>query len=217
MKTLGIHSAGPGCSVALLEGDRLISVRHTDAARGQAELLMPMVLEVLREAGVGLKLVDRFGVTVGPGSFTGLRIGLAAVRGMMMATGRPGVGVTSFEAAAHGVSADEIDGRLLLIAVESKRAELFVQAFDTSWNPIAEPEALLPEHVAERYSGREVTIAGDGAVRLKPVLPGGRFCEAAPPEAVAVARLAASRDPSGPPPRPVYLRAPDVTLPGRPR
>lgn len=220
VKTLGIHTAGLGCSVAVLDGDRLLSVRHIEAVRGQAEVLMPMTLDALAEAGVALKSIYRFGVTIGPGSFTGVRIGLAAVRGMMMATGRPGVGVTSFEAAAHGIPDAEIDGRLLLVTVESKRAELFVQSFDSRRDPIGEAEALSPEQIAERYGSREIAILGDGAFRLKPILlgrPNVRFSDRASPEAVAVARLAASRSTSGPPPRPVYFRPPDVTVLSQPR
>ena len=179
-----------------------------------------MVLEVLAEAQLALKAVERFGVTVGPGSFTGLRIGIAAARGMMLATGCPGIGITSFEAAAHGAPDEDIDGRLLLAVVESRRAELFVQAFDSARRPIAEPEALLPEQIAEKYAEREVAIAGDGAARLKPVLAGlpmVRFCRPGGPEAIAVARLTTSRNISGPPPSPVYLRQPDVTFPDQSR
>ena len=179
-----------------------------------------MVLQVLAEAHLALKAVHRFGVTVGPGSFTGLRIGVAAVRGLMLATGRPGIGITSFEAAAYGAPDEDIDGRLLLAVVESRRAELFVQAFDSARRPIAGPEALSPERIAERYAERELAIAGDGAARLEPVLAGRpmvRFCRPGGPEAIAVARLAASRDKSGPPPSPVYLRQPDVTFPDQSR
>ena len=87
--------------------------------RGQSEILIPMVREVLAEAGTDFPSIDVFGVTVGPGAFTGLRIGLAAARGMALASGRPLVGVSTFEAVAYGVPPEELEGRRVLVAVES--------------------------------------------------------------------------------------------------
>ena len=215
MKTLGIHTGGLGCSVALMDGERFVYAICCDASRSQAELLMPTVSEVLSRAGIALNAVDRFGVTVGPGSFTGLRIGLAAIGGMMLATGNPCVGVTSFEAVEHAVPDGPTEGGTLLVVLESKRAELFVQPFDASRAALAGPEALLAEQVAERYGARPLTLVGDGAVRLKPALlgrPQVHFYEISEPEAVAVAQLAARREPSALPPRPLYLRPADVTV-----
>ncbi len=110
MKILALDSATGACSVALWHDGAILARRFAVMDRGQSEVLIPMVREVLAEAGADFPSIDVFGVTVGPGAFTGLRIGLAAARGMALASGRPLVGVSTFEAVAHGVPAGGAGG-----------------------------------------------------------------------------------------------------------
>ena len=219
---LAIETATAACSVALWDdgaaaGPEIVA-RFVAGGRGQAEILAPMIAEVLAEAGIAASGVDRLAVTVGPGAFTGLRIGLAAVRGLALATGRPVFGLTTFETIAHGVPAAERAGRMLLVAVDSRRAEPFLQRFDADLRPLGEPEALLPQACAAQLPPGPLLVAGDGAALLRTVLadrPDTAFA-AGPglPEAAVLARLAAALpEGGGLPPRPLYLRAPDVTLP----
>ena len=134
--------------------------------RGQSEVLIPMAREVLAEAGADFPSIDVFGVTTGPGAFTGLRIGLAAARGMALASGRPLVGVSTFEAVAHGVPAEELEGRRsVLVAVESRREDIFVQSFDSKLIPIDEARSVRPEDLV--LPDTPVLVAGDGAARLR--------------------------------------------------
>ena len=218
MKVLALDTATAACSVALWDGG-IVAARFAAAARGHAELLAPMIAEVLAEAGLAAGAVDRLAVTVGPGAFTGLRIGLAAARGLALATGRPLAGFTTYEAIAHGLPAEERIGRWLLVAVDSRRAEPFLQLFDPGLAPVGEPMLLDPADCAARLAPGPLLVAGDGAPLLGPALAdrAETLFAAGPglPDATVVARLAAARtEGDWLPPRPLYLRAPDVTLPG---
>ena len=95
---LGIHTAGPFCGVALLEGSSVCAVREDPMRRGHDQFLPGLVQSVLDEAGVSMSQIDRFSVCVGPGSFTGIRIGVAFARGLALANGKQAFGVTSLEA-----------------------------------------------------------------------------------------------------------------------
>jgi tRNA threonylcarbamoyladenosine biosynthesis protein TsaB len=227
MKILALDSATGACSVALWHDGAIVARRFAVMDRGQSEIVIPMALEVLEEAGADFSSIDVFGVTVGPGAFTGLRIGLAAARGMALASGRPLVGVSTFEAVAHGVPAEELEGRRVLVAVESRREDIFVQTFDNELMAMNEPRSVRPENLV--LPNRPVLLAGDGAARLAALFERSasshsiatrndvRFAAGSGfPDAADVARLVASR---GTPaagavsPQPFYLRPPDVTLP----
>ncbi len=218
MTILAFDCSTQSCSVALLRDGRILAWRAEAMARGQSEALMPMIEATLADAGLAWKAVDLIGVTVGPGTFTGIRIGLAAARGMALAGHVPVAGVGTCEAIAHAVPFEERRGRTLLVAVDSKRADLFVQAFDPDLTPLGPPAGMTPEQAVRSISG-PLLLAGDAAGHLGALRPdaalsrGGSF-----PDARVVARLSEVRHAAGRalPPEPVYLRPPDVTLPDRP-
>ncbi|MYM57054.1 tRNA (adenosine(37)-N6)-threonylcarbamoyltransferase complex dimerization subunit type 1 TsaB [Thalassovita mangrovi] len=95
---LGFDTSAAHCAAALLSGDRVIAARTEDMGRGQAERLMPLLEDVLKEAGFGWADLDAIGVGVGPGNFTGIRISVSAARGLALALDIPAIGVNSFEA-----------------------------------------------------------------------------------------------------------------------
>ena len=127
-------------------GAELLALRHMEMLHGQAEALLPMVDAAMREAGLAASAIDFVAVTTGPGSFTGIRVGLAAARGIALARDLPLVGVSSFTATAATavVPADAV----LLVALESRRADFYVQLFDRAASPLREPAAMLPEALA---------------------------------------------------------------------
>jgi tRNA threonylcarbamoyladenosine biosynthesis protein TsaB len=190
---------------------------------GQAEALLPMVEEVVREAGLTAAAINLVAVTTGPGSFTGIRVGIAAARGIALARGLPLIGVSSFEAVAETVPSDALAGGRLLVVLESRRADLYVQFFDPARRPLSEPAARLPETLATAVTlaeGDAIAIAGAAAARAAAALggpPNAKVIEAALPPVAGVVRAALRRwrcgERSGPV-RPLYLRPPDVTLPG---
>ena len=222
MKILALETTGSACSVALWRDGGVVARRFEAMTRGHAERLVPMIGEVLAEAGLTAEAVDRLAVTVGPGAFTGLRVGLATARGLALATGRPLIGVTTFEAIAHALSLESRRGRSVLVAVDSRRTELFLQLFDATLTPTHEPPPLSPEACARWLPPGPLLVAGSGAAALCDSLanrPDTVFINGPGwPDAAVVADFAAQLAPgAGWPPRPLYLRAPDATLPGEGR
>lgn len=183
--------------------------------RGQAEALLPMIEAVLAGARLNVEALDLIAVTVGPGSFTGVRTGLATARGLALARGLPLIGVTCFEVVAHSVSNEALE-LPLIVALESKRSELFLQRFDRDGR--GEP-ALVPASAWASFApSAPFVVAGDGAERFAAGVTRTDLRIAqryAHTNAVAATRLGAALWKNGarpPPPAPLYLRMPDVTL-----
>lgn len=217
MVILGLDSSGAACSVAVVADDRLLARRLVPMARGHAEALMPMIEAALADAEIGFASLDRIAVTVGPGSFTGLRTGLAAAKGLALALDRPAVGVTSFEAVAYAVSRDNPAAAPIAVALETKRADLYFQLFDDALDALCRPSVLAPEEAAARCPAGAFRIAGDAAARLEGALSPRdtppSVVHIGPVDAACVARLAARRDAADAPLRPLYLHRPQARLP----
>ncbi|MEQ8357379.1 MAG: tRNA (adenosine(37)-N6)-threonylcarbamoyltransferase complex dimerization subunit type 1 TsaB [Kiloniellaceae bacterium] len=220
MNLLALDTAGGSCSVALWSGDGVVARRFNLMARGQSERLVPMIAEVMAEVGWDFADLDALAVTTGPGGFTGVRIGLATARGLALARGLPLIGVSSFEVAAAAASPQERAGRRLLAVLDSKRYELFIQAFDADLRAVGPPAEIALEALPAAAAPGPLVLTGDAAARAAPVLEeAGRgdvllAAAAGPAAAVLLAERAALRDPARAaqtPVRPVYLRAPDVT------
>jgi tRNA threonylcarbamoyladenosine biosynthesis protein TsaB len=227
---LALDSAGSGCSVVLAAGETVLAAERCERLRGQAERLLPIVDAVVRKSGLSAAALDIVGTTIGPGSFTGIRIGLAAVRGIALATGARSVGVTGFAAVATNEAvaanlaprAHERGASFLLIALESRREDLYIQLFDHAPNPLGDPIAAMPAALDEALRsliGEEpLVIAGDAAQRAAHVLlarSGMIVVEGSAPDATGVLRAVLRRARSGElhaPPSPLYLRPPDVTF-----
>lgn len=219
MRILALDTAASACSAALWRDGRIEARRSAPMERGHAEALIGMVGEVVGESGFsGLDLVA---VTVGPGAFTGLRIGLAAARGMALACGIGCFGVTTLEVVAHATGADERRRRSLLVALDTKRADVYAQAFGPDLDPLSPPRALPPAELAGLVPEGPALIAGDAADRAAGALAGAGFevqLSTAPgvPDAAVVAAIAAARWRPGAAvatPAPLYLRPPDATVP----
>jgi len=217
VKILALDTATSSCSVALwAEGVKACRAKAME--RGHAEALMPMVVEVMAETGVAFRDVDLMAVTVGPGSFTGLRIGLAAARGMALAAGLPCFGVTSFEAVAESIDPGRYVGRMILAALDSKRGDIFAQAFGTVDRPLGPPVTVSADDLPRLIPTGSTVVAGSAADTAARVLSdvGIQAVAATPvvPVAAAVATIAARRRGDGEkfllPPSPLYLRPPDT-------
>lgn len=217
-KILGFDCAGGFCAAAVLAGDRVAAARAEKLERGQAARLMPLIAETLAEAKLAPADLDLIAVTTGPGGFTGIRIGLAAARGLALAAGIPAVGVSNFAASAASSPPASRQGRALVVAIESKREEFYLQVFAPSSDEGGEGRLVHPRDLGDFLPAGKLLLTGDAALRLLPwlkdrdaaVAPG-----AGPPDPAKVALLGLELWLKGEtaPPRPLYLRAPDTTLP----
>lgn len=204
MLILSIDTCLGACSCAVVRDGEALAAAFEPMTRGHQERLAPMVEATMKEAGVVFADLGRIAVTVGPGSFTGLRVGLAFAKGLGLALGKPVVGVGALEA----LGAEE-PGRTLALA-DARRGQVYWQAFENG-EPLNAPSASALEDAAAFFVPDIVT--GPGAELVAGRFPGALVTGRPAPDPAAVARLAASRlDPGSP--RPLYLRTPDAKLPG---
>ena len=210
MRILAFDCALEARSAALFEDERLVAGALEQGARQHAERLVAMLAELMAEAGWSWAGLDLLCLTRGPGSFTGLRIGLAAARGLALARDLPILGLGTLEALAAGAEA----GSALLTLVDARRGQLYAQAFSASGAALGEPATLTPEHLTSILPPPPVGLIGSGtALALPHLTASGVYAVAAPPwpEAARFGRLAFRRAPEarlGAPPEPLYLRPP---------
>ncbi|QUJ76913.1 tRNA (adenosine(37)-N6)-threonylcarbamoyltransferase complex dimerization subunit type 1 TsaB [Sulfitobacter albidus] len=198
---LGLSTSGPYCGVALWHEGDVIGAAHEDLARGQAERLMPMISEVLAEAGVPPEQLQAIGVGTGPGNFTGIRISVAAARGLALGLGIPAVGIPLMDALSLDAQ------RPALVSLSAGRGAVYLQRFaaDAGRGP-----ARVALDALDGWAHPDLTCIGDQAVEIAAKL-GARAATPAVSPAVGVARLAAARWQDAPaPPAPLYLRAADA-------
>jgi len=214
MKLLAFDAASTACSAAVLIDDRIVAERFESMERGQAEVLMPMIADVMARANLDVSALDALAVTVGPGAFTGMRIGLAAAHGLVLASRISCVGLTTFEAVAYPVMAELRPDESLVAVIESKRAELFLQAFDAALRPLSDAFAESINRASARLPAGPLLLAGDGAARVQVTLGArARLSSSLSPRAAAFAPLAGHRIAAGAPVlplRPFYMRPPDA-------
>jgi tRNA threonylcarbamoyladenosine biosynthesis protein TsaB len=219
MDVLAFDTCMAACSVALLRSgkDDGLYRRFARQERGHSEALFPMIAAVMDEAGMAFADLGTIAVTRGPGSFTGVRAGIAAARGLALATGAAIVTATSLEVMALGCL-DQLGPQAcaagFLIAHDARRGELYVQSFDADARAISEPVLATPEEAAllavpcGLAAGSGAALVAAEAQRtgltVRAVLPDLM------PDAIHLARLALRREPEQSPVSPLYLRAPDA-------
>jgi tRNA threonylcarbamoyladenosine biosynthesis protein TsaB len=203
MRMLALDTAGSACSVAACIDAGTVAARHEQLGVGQAERIVPMLAEVIDEAGWSWAGVELIVPTLGPGTFTGIRAGLAAARGLALAADRPALGVSSLEAMA---AAAEAPGPLLCL-LRGRGETVFAQRFAADGAPAGPAAALpLPEALA-------LAVAGDRIVVDRPLAIVGEAIRVEI-DAAAAARAARRRLASGEAPvaghalHPLYLRDP---------
>jgi tRNA threonylcarbamoyladenosine biosynthesis protein TsaB len=229
MKILAFDTALDACSAALWSDGTVLAWESAALARGHAEILFPMLGRVLGTAGADYADIGRFAVTIGPGSFTGVRVGVAAARGLALARGVPAVGITTLEAIAataiskFGETAHKVVKKVAA-AIDAKRGEIYIQIFDTGREDgvlvaLTPPSAVTPEGAARLIGAGPVLLAGSGSVLVRAALEDlAEILDAEAalvPDAGLLAGIAARRAVGAdmPPPSPLYLRAPDAKLP----
>jgi tRNA threonylcarbamoyladenosine biosynthesis protein TsaB len=214
MRILAVDTALGACSVALMQDSEVLAHIFEPMDRGHAERLAPMVAEAMKAANADFPSLDRLAVTVGPGTFTGQRVGLAFMRGLRLALKRPLTGVTTLEAMA-AAAMDETAKTKAAAIHDARRSEAYLLLKDGD-AVVRQPAVMpFPEAVERIRAFGPCALAGTGAQMAAQDLGQGFALSAIrQPDALWVARLAAQRAPSQDAPGPLYLRAPDAKLPG---
>jgi tRNA threonylcarbamoyladenosine biosynthesis protein TsaB len=207
MLVLAVDTCLGACSAALVRGEQTLAALSEPMTRGHQERLAPMVRELMIGAQAPFSAVDRIGVTVGPGSFTGLRVGLAFAKGLGLALGRPCVGVGVLHALAQAAA----PAGPCAAVIDAGRGRVYLQLFEAG-EPLGVAEILsLDETLArviQAFPSGDFTLCGSGAAQLAEAWPAARLVEAEVPDPVVVARLAAVGPPDAA--QPLYLRPPDA-------
>ncbi len=225
MNLLALSTSTPHASVAVLCGRQLLSITSHDDLKGHAEKLFDRIDEALQKAGLSKSDLHAIACDIGPGSFTGVRVGTASAKGMAYSLGLPLFAVMSLKAMA---AASFGEGRaappdVVLAALDAKKSELFAAAFDASLDMVLEPCHVARSRMGtllneERFAGRRLCIVGEPAEPL-PSANAVYFAEPPFPSAYWIGRVALDAYESGQRPdafsaEPLYVRPPDaVPLP----
>ncbi len=179
MRILGIDSSTPGCSVALLNNDAVVAEQIGDPQPSYSKYLLQMVDQVLKEGKSRLDDVDGFAVTIGPGSFTGLRIGVSLLKGFVLATEKPFVGINSLEALASTLDSPK---HPICTALDARKSEVYAAVFESqkdSLRSLIKESALSPQGLCEKIEVPALFV-GSGVERYREIFKeslGARFVE----------------------------------------
>jgi len=205
---LGFDTSAAHCAAALVHDGRILAERSEPMARGQAERLFPLLEELLAGAETGWGELDRIGVGIGPGNFTGTRIAVAAARGLAMSLDIPALGVSGFEALAHALP------RPVLTSIDGRGGRCYLQIFHASGPDTPFTWTGAPENLPPLPTG--CTVTGHDADRIA-ALAGAAAAPAvsqpATPLAPAIATIALAAPADAPPPAPLYMRPADAAPP----
>ncbi len=232
VRVLGIETSTRRGSAALVEDGRLVAHRSHEQPNAHAERLLPLVSELLRESGWSPATLDRLAVGVGPGSFTGVRVGMALAQGIALGLAVPVVGVPSLAAMAMAVP-QAIPGRRLA-CLDARRGAIFVAVYSPEARAASEPLVMPRERfaplLADLLGEGPLVVLGEVVSELGIDAASGRAGAGEPgsgpvryvasdadlPDARWVAMLALATEPSPLGPQPLYVREPDALLPAEP-
>jgi tRNA threonylcarbamoyladenosine biosynthesis protein TsaB len=216
MLILAIDTALDGCAAAVLDTDagELIAVESQAMKRGHAEALMPLIARVMKDAGLPFTALDRIAVTTGPGSFTGLRVGLSAARGIALAAGKPAVGLTTLSAYAAPVISENGE-HPVISAIDARHDHVYFQVVSADGNALVRPRVAPIEQALDAARFGAPHLVGNAAKILAErwptdALPPSSVDAQPAPDIAWVAWLGAAVNPDSAPPRPYYLRPPDA-------
>jgi tRNA threonylcarbamoyl adenosine modification protein YeaZ len=219
MRILAIDTALPAISACVLDegAESPESIETIAMERGHAEALLPLIERVMARVEGGFASLDRVAVTVGPGSFTGLRVGIAAARAIGLACKVPVIGVSTMAALAAPLILEQKPG-LVAVAIDARRGNVYFASFGPYGRATSAPRVLPPREAVRSLGAGPVRLAGSGAALLASAASAAGtkieiVCENAGLDIVFVAKLGLLADPALAPPRPLYLKAPGSNLP----
>jgi len=222
MLILAIDTALDACAAGVLDTDagKLIAQESQAMKRGHAEALMPLIARVIEESGIGFASLDRIAVTTGPGSFTGLRVGLSAARGIGLAANKPVIGLTTLSAFAAPV-VSESGEHPVISAIDARHDQVYYQVVRGNGSSLIQPRVAPIEEALEASRFCAPHLVGNAAGILSRRWPAQalapfRVDTQSAPDIAWVAWLGAAVSPDDAPARPFYLRAPDAKPPRDP-
>ncbi len=216
MRVMVVDTALGLCTAGVFEvdgsGARALGLRSEPMVKGHSERIAGFARDAAIEAGAAFADLDRIGVTIGPGSFTGLRVGLAFAQGLAAALHRPVVGISALDA----LTASAGDAPAVAALIDARRGQVYAR-FWRGGEAEGPAEALTLEAAAARIAalGSAAVLVGSGAALFAGIASGKTLLSLEGPAPDALARLTAAVDPARAPARPLYLRAPDATPPTR--
>ena len=216
MRVLAIDTALGACAAAVLDSQAgaILAAESIGMMRGHAEAVMPLIARVMDAARSEFVELNRIAVTVGPGSFTGLRVGISAARGIALAAGKPAVGLSTLAGFAAPHIAEN-DTTTVVAAIDARHEHVYLQVFGPGGKTVVPPRiAPLREAVRAAMTG-SVRIVGSGAELIAAQWPKSEPLpelveQLGAPDIGWIARLGAAAADGHGPPKPLYLRAPDA-------
>jgi len=223
MRILAIDTALGACSACVLDAGapEPVAIEQTAMERGHAEALMPMIERVMAKVEGGFSSLDRVAVTIGPGSYTGLRVGISAARAIALAAGIPAIGISTLAASAAPFIGRE-GGRVVAAAVDAKHGQVWFQAMNAQGKQLVSVRQVNHRDAARAIGAGPVSLVGSAALAVANEawaigLDALVVDDAKAPDVTWVARLGMIADPESAPPRPLYLKAPETTPQDRAR
>jgi tRNA threonylcarbamoyl adenosine modification protein YeaZ len=216
MRVLAIDTALAACAAAVFDTRQNMMVAHETITmtRGHAEAVMPLIARVMDQAGIEFAALDRIAVTVGPGSFTGLRVGLSAARGIALASGKPAIGLTTLAGFAAPLIAED-DQTAVVSAIDARHDHVYLQVFGVDGKTVVPPRIAPLQEAVRLAAAAPARIVGSGAALIATQWPDNEpppvlVEQLEAPDIDWIARLGAAADDDHGPPKPLYLRAPDA-------
>jgi tRNA threonylcarbamoyladenosine biosynthesis protein TsaB len=216
MRVLAIDTALAACSAAVFDSTQgnTLAIETLPMTRGHAEALLPLVARVMDQAKTEFAELDRIVVTVGPGSFTGLRVGISAARAIALASSKPAVGVTTLAAfAAPHIASD--DSTPLAVVIDARHDHVYLQVFGRGGRSLVAPRIASIAEAVRTATSSPTRIVGSAASLVSAAWPAGEpkpklIEERIAPDITWVARLGVAATEAQGPPKPLYLRLPDA-------
>ena len=215
MRILAIDTALGACAAAVLDAQRgaILASESIGMTRGHAEAVMPLIARVMDAARCEFGELDRIAVTVGPGSFTGLRVGIAAARGIALAAAKPAIGLSTLSALAAPHVAARSD-RTIMAAIDARNEQIYFQVFAPNGTTVVAPRLERVRAAVRAIPPGATVVTGSGAALVATHWPSGlpppRVEMNAAPDIGWVARLGAAAQDESAVPKPLYLRRPDA-------